>query len=383
MEKAYLFALTGVFSIFSLTLAYKNKLLNQRRNRYYIMAVLVSIIALFAESIGSIALNNFFMENYNIKLAIVIAYLTNMTVYIITPFLPLSLILMIRGFKRDYDRYMVIPAVINAILALSTPWTHALFYISAENQYSRGTLFVPCFMISAFYAAVFIYEVHMNFRGIDHQERIYLSMIFLVASASVFLQMFVPKIQCMWPSISLGLLLYYTFIIEFNSGYDALTNVYNRNSFEEWSQKTTSMDSYTMIVADINGLKRTNDTYGHDAGDELIIEVAMLLSASFACAGKIYRIGGDEFCIVCQGSSGELIAVCIQKMKSKLEKAANRDSSHIPLQLSYGIVNYSGSGDKSAEDVFKEADQTMYEMKDKYYQKHPELGTRRMTYVRI
>ena len=82
---------------------------------------------------------------------------------------------------------------------------------------------------------------------------------------------------------------------------DSMTNLYNRRSFDEvmddWHDKKVSKD--TMVIAmDLNGLKKTNDTMGHEAGDELIIGAAECMNAVLGKYGKVFRIGGDEFAAI-------------------------------------------------------------------------------------
>jgi len=86
--------------------------------------------------------------------------------------------------------------------------------------------------------------------------------------------------------------------------YDQLTNLQNRRAYSERiKQLETDMPATCCVVtADINGLKQINDTFGHSAGGELIIGAAECLSQCFEGVGEVYRLGGDEFCVIAIGT---------------------------------------------------------------------------------
>ena len=83
---------------------------------------------------------------------------------------------------------------------------------------------------------------------------------------------------------------------------DRMTGINNRTAFEEQLQDiedhAQDYDNAALIFMDVDGLKNTNDLYGHNAGDELIISAALCIKNVFATYGKCYRIGGDEFCVL-------------------------------------------------------------------------------------
>ena len=80
---------------------------------------------------------------------------------------------------------------------------------------------------------------------------------------------------------------------------DSMTNVQNRNAYEERLKQLREPDAdisrITVIVIDINGLKKINDSYGHFGGDDAIKTVASALRDTIGEKADIYRIGGDEF----------------------------------------------------------------------------------------
>lgn len=97
--------------------------------------------------------------------------------------------------------------------------------------------------------------------------------------------------------------------------YDAMTGLKNRRAYEEKLHQLAENppSEFCIIMADINGLKETNDTIGHDAGDELITGASECLTAAFEGIDTIYRIGGDEFCIVMTGPI-EKARICLARL---------------------------------------------------------------------
>lgn len=82
------------------------------------------------------------------------------------------------------------------------------------------------------------------------------------------------------------------------SQIDRLTSFYNRNRFiQDVSELKERKASVGVVYLDINGLKETNDSFGHDAGDKLIKACADIMKKS-AASKNLYRIGGDEFVII-------------------------------------------------------------------------------------
>ena len=84
---------------------------------------------------------------------------------------------------------------------------------------------------------------------------------------------------------------------------DRLTSFYNRNRYiQDISQLEGKDDSVGIVYLDINGLKEVNDHFGHDSGDDLLKKCTKIIKQSFKI-GSFYRIGGDEFIIICTNIS--------------------------------------------------------------------------------
>ena len=144
---------------------------------------------------------------------------------------------------------------------------------------------------------------------------------------------------------------------------DALTGVKTKNVFagaeEQWNSRIASGESvaFAVVVCDVNGLKRVNDTLGHKAGDQLIKDAAAVVCTTFKHS-PVYRIGGDEFVAVLSGADYEDRLDLIRNIQEKVEQAAMEGG----VVLACGMAEFD-SMDKCFADVFNRADQAMYENK--------------------
>ncbi len=143
---------------------------------------------------------------------------------------------------------------------------------------------------------------------------------------------------------------------------DTLTDLYNRSMSEKlFKECDAEKESYTLVNLDLNGLKKVNDTYGHAQGDQLIRDYAEILKRSFKDVGIIARMGGDEFVVVVRGDQQKLVDEAVRKM-IEMEEEESRDRDY-EISSSYGIARSDEIADGSAEQLYRLADERMYEMK--------------------
>ena len=158
---------------------------------------------------------------------------------------------------------------------------------------------------------------------------------------------------------------------------DDMTGLFNRRAFEEDRAKILErgvVSEITMIMMDVNELKHINDTYGHMAGDELIIGAAKCILTSMGEYGKVYRIGGDEFVALLKCTAEQL-----DDMLHTFEHLTDKWKGNCPcrLSISKGVVVCEEHGDLTFDQMRELADRLMYEDKDKYYE-HTDRDRRKM-----
>lgn len=141
---------------------------------------------------------------------------------------------------------------------------------------------------------------------------------------------------------------------------DILTKCFNRNSYNEDIKRNFSGDTY-IIMLDLNNLKKCNDTLGHMEGDRYLTDSAQLIKKIFSKHGKVYRIGGDEFCIIMEYTSEDIITTLIQQLNH--EEAEYNKHSQIHMQIASGYARYDAAIDADLERTRCRADVLMYENK--------------------
>lgn len=144
---------------------------------------------------------------------------------------------------------------------------------------------------------------------------------------------------------------------------DGLTGVGNRTAYLE--QLDTYVEEKTpqvgIVFLDINNLKKVNDNLGHEAGDEMIRTAAETIKESFGAYGKIYRIGGDEFCVLIANKNAKWIFDEAEKMFLQCVSDVNEKEEHsFYLQIAYGFACCQVLSRDVMEDMVKEADEQMY-----------------------
>jgi len=146
------------------------------------------------------------------------------------------------------------------------------------------------------------------------------------------------------------------------STHDTLTGLYNRGFFVEEMGRLERgrLFPISIVMADIDGLKKVNDQRGHAAGDALIKSIAQVLTDSFRAGDVVARIGGDEFAVLLPGSDATAAEDSIRRVRQAIQEY-NATLPETPISLSLGLSTAEEAS--SLADVLKEADKIMYSEK--------------------
>ena len=319
-----------------------------------IKRLLILIAGVFLLSILVFAEFNIPVINENIALRGVLMA----TRYSASPFI---IAMIIYTLIKKQSRIIFIPAFLLTIVDFISLFTGIVFKIGEDNSFSRGVLGYLPFIIAGLYSVVLIILLvkRSNKKWMEIAPIIFLS----IALAS---QVFFPfiykndfaKLFC--PTLAVALFIYYVFEILQQTKKDSLTGLLNRYAFE------TDMDSNpeeitSLISLDMNGLKTLNDTEGHAAGDEALLTLALCMNRALKSRQYAYRIGGDEFAIICRRTSQEDVSALIKRIKNNF----NETKYH----CSVGFC-YCSDGTIPIEDMLKKSDMMMYEEKKRFYEEN-------------
>lgn len=156
---------------------------------------------------------------------------------------------------------------------------------------------------------------------------------------------------------------------------DEMTGVYNRSYYEKHQDKLSDGKYPTaVIMADCNGLKFVNDTYGHEQGDYLIISTVNNIRRCVKDGDKIIRMGGDEFLILCPGCDSKTCEKLIGRIKDA-EKEISINGICLSTSYGYAILE---NQEECLEDIVKEADEKMYQEKKHSKIRDEETGQREL-----
>lgn len=125
--------------------------------------------------------------------------------------------------------------------------------------------------------------------------------------------------------------------------HDSLTGLRNRRAYSEELARPAVDYSYpvSVVMADINGLKITNDAFGHAAGDQLLLKIAEMFKTHFRPEDRIYRIGGDEFVIFMQNTTRAQAEDVVDALKAEMERTI---LFGLTVSVSFGIdTNHDGT----------------------------------------
>ncbi|MBP5262245.1 MAG: GGDEF domain-containing protein, partial [Clostridiales bacterium] len=143
---------------------------------------------------------------------------------------------------------------------------------------------------------------------------------------------------------------------------DSMTGVRNKHAYLEaetrleYTVKETEDAKFAISIIDINDLKYVNDKFGHQAGDKYIREACRIVCTTFK-RSPVFRVGGDEFCVISQGDDYENINELLQMIEDHNQEAL----------LNGGVVIACGTAlnrkGETVTDVYKRADEAMYDNK--------------------
>lgn len=148
--------------------------------------------------------------------------------------------------------------------------------------------------------------------------------------------------------------------LKYMSYRDMLTSLYNRNKYIHFldSNKGNILHNIGIAYIDLNGLKQINDQQGHEAGDAFICQTANVVSSVFS--DETYRIGGDEFVVISMDTAEKDFNKKIARLQAKMVEEK--------ISSSVGFLWKQTCSD--LEGLLKEADQRMYDEKERYYKEH-------------
>ncbi len=254
--------------------------------------------------------------------------------------------------------YVFIPAIILAVIDVVSIFNGIVFRIGEDNVFVRGALGYLPFIVAGGYCFFLIYLLikRSNKQRVEIIPILFLSAAFV--SGLVFPFVFGSDFSAIFCStIAVALFVYYVFMILEQTKKDSLTGLLNRHAYEADIRKNPE-EITAVLSIDMNGLKDINDHQGHAAGDDALVTIALCFTRSLRSREYGYRIGGDEFVILCRRIPQTELTRLAEQIKNLVAETK--------YSCSVG-TSYNEDGKKTVDEMLKEADGMMYEVKARYY----------------
>ncbi|MBO7368869.1 MAG: GGDEF domain-containing protein [Clostridia bacterium] len=301
-------------------------------------------------------------------------------------------------FKTAFYYFGIVFIVFQLVILIINFFRPIMFWFDEEGGYHEEfarnlTLYIQIFLFLLSFVYTLVVSIRSN--GADKRRHLTISLFSLSMAVFVLLQMFYPLLPLYSVGLLIGICLIHTFVIEDEKeeNHNKLQEVLKREkqqrkelgetrelAFTDSLTKVKSIIAYmekekeiddrindgtlsdiAVAVFDLNGLKRINDTMGHETGNQYIIDASRVICNHFKHS-PVYRVGGDEFVAILEGEDFENRTEIV----SAFDKLMDENLKNDKLVVSLGMADYIPEKDQSFRSIFERADIQMYNRKNKF-----------------
>ena len=276
--------------------------------------------------------------------------------YSATPFIMAQIIF---ALVKRLRWFIFIPAGILMIVDIVSIFVPIVFKIDENNALHHGPVgFLPFVMVGLY--SIFLIYLLIKRSNKTLMEIVYIIFLAFALGTGLLLVAIYQKqysgLFCI--TIAISLFVYFEFSVLQLTKKDSLTGLLNRHAY--FADVNHNPKSITAIISiDMNGLKAINDASGHAAGDEALETLSACFVRPLKSKQSCYRIGGDEFLVVCRKTSKEDVMDIVGKIRENV--------SETKYTCSIGY-SFNPEGNKPISNLLKESDEMMYLEKEQYYQ---------------
>ena len=272
---------------------------------------------------------------------------------------PIIIAQVLYTMNKELHRYIFIPAALHGVINFISIFTGIVFRIDSDNVFRRGPLGLLPYIMAGAYCVFLIYILYTR----SNKKLIELSPIGFLCFAFA-LGLFLPFVfgsaysQIFCATIAIALFTYYVFSVLQVTRKDLMTGMLNRSAYYADIYNNPE-DISALVSLDMNGLKTINDTDGHAAGDDALITLAICFMRALKRRQAGYRVGGDEFIIVCRKCTRDEVLQLIERIRANVAET--------PYSCAVGF-SYISEGTKDIDALLRESDAMMYAEKAQYYE---------------
>ena len=258
----------------------------------------------------------------------------------------------------------LIPLILNTLMVVANPFSHALFFIDQNNVYHRGPWF-PVFLMLAFSYLLYAFILpFVNRRKLGKRYFVPLVLFPLPPLFAAVIQAHFYGLSLIWSSVTLSLLIIYIYVQNRKLDTDYLTGLFNRKQLDSYlERKIHDIEpghKFSAIMLDIDGFKQINDQYGHVEGDEALEITAKLLQTSLRKRDFLARYGGDEFMVIVDIEDMRTLINSVERINENFANFNLTEAKPYKLTISMGYDIYDYYFPMSADQFIQHIDALMY-----------------------
>lgn len=300
-----------------------NRTLERRKTRMFVIATILVNILIVADSL------DYYFTSFDHP--VVYRYLTSATGYSLRVTAIIMLLLNMRNDKTHHNLHIYVPLIVNAVIAYTSIFTKWMFYFDENNEFHRGFLGILPFAISGFYMLELTVKAISRYRLGHRRESAVVLWVALMSVVAVCMESLFHFKFIINGIGGISIVFYYLFLHTQTFKRDALTNALNRHSFYA-DEKWMCTSRMVIVSVDLNDLKIINDEQGHQAGDYALQVVADGLYAHMKRGCELYRMGGDEFTLLCPKLTEEAATQMMEQAEKQIALQGYR--------ISWGLAPY-------------------------------------------
>lgn len=320
-----------------------SRLFDKKIERIFATGLLFILILIFAD-----VADYHFQEQSTLNN---LRYVSSTIGYVMRPALVAILISILLRKKKTYF-LLWLPIIIEAILVITSYYTHLIFYFDGSNVFHRGPIGYIVHITGAVYIIVLVIIAIEMYKNTDKLEILTLFYIVILCTLATIFESFFGYKFILPAAMTISCAIYYIYLYTQIYKIDVLTGVLNRHTFYKDTQALLST-KMAIISVDLNDLKKLNDFEGHAAGDIALCALANIMVTVSNKKFKVYRTGGDEFIVVGINQTAETAQTFIDNVNVELKKTR--------YIASFGCSIYSPKD--NFEDVCVKSDIEMYKNK--------------------
>lgn len=220
----------------------------------------------------------------------------------------------------------------------------------------QGTSFV--YLGVLFYFGCILVHDFVNVENLDLENGVLILFILVIAAVGTVGLYYNGDVVSVWECYSISFLLLYAALVRLFAKTDQVTGLPNRNAFTVSYYRQKRRQIPVLVSFDLNHLKQVNDSEGHQSGDRYLRAFAQTALKHLNPYGKLYRVGGDEFCLTSFPDPDQ-----VENALGDLQKlgVCDPEFGNFPMDFAYGLVVRRQG--ESNEELYQRADEVMYQNK--------------------